>query len=185
MGMDEAQLAAHMRASFEASLPQRLSRSRRVKIQHVIPSHWFSAAASECQSMFVAGHFYGAISIAQAYVESLSRFLYETYRIRGNANDPQKRWDRLLAETIVGTPARDAAVSVLSDRHDFHHLNKEVEQEYQQLENRAKDCVNLLYMIEADVFAHSFHEGSIVPKHPKHWPSGKRSLTLAYIRQKW
>lgn len=67
--MDQDHLAQHMRSSFEASLPQRLARSLRVNLQNVIPSHWFSAAASECQSMFIAGHLYGTISVAQAYVE--------------------------------------------------------------------------------------------------------------------
>lgn len=126
--MDQDALAKQMRASFEASLSQRLARSSRVNLQSVIPSHWFSAAASECQSMFIAGYFYGAISISQAYVESLSKFLCEIYGIRGNPNKPEKRWEKLLAEKVVEASAHDAARAVLSDRNYFHHLNKEVEQ---------------------------------------------------------
>jgi hypothetical protein len=183
--MDQEQLAKHMRSSFEAGLSQRLSRSVRVNLQNIIPSHWFSAAASECQSMFIAGHFYGTISIAQAYVESLSKYLCETYGIRGNPNDPAKRWEKLLAEKIVGPPAQDAALAVLSDRNDFHHLNKEVEQDYQKLEQRAEECVNLLHTIESDVFAHSFHAGSIVPKHSERWPNAGDGLARANLRQKW
>ena len=182
--MNLEQLAKDMRSSFEASLPLRLGRSSRVKLQNIIPSHWFSAAASECHSMFVAGHFYGTISVAQAYVESLSKYLCETYGVRGNQKDAAKRWGKLLAEKIVGQAAHDFAFAVLSDRNDFHHLNKEVEQDYATLEKRAEDCVNLLYTIETDVFAHSFHAGSIVPTHPKRWPDAGDRFTRANLRQK-
>src|SRR6185436_13134071 len=58
-----------MRSSFEASLPHRLQRASQVKLQNIIPAHWFAAAASECAGMYIAGFFYGAISVAQAYIE--------------------------------------------------------------------------------------------------------------------
>jgi hypothetical protein len=48
-------------------------------------------------------------------------------------------------EKIVGPSARDAALALLSDRNDFHHLNKEVEQDYRKLEKRAEDCVKLMH----------------------------------------
>lgn len=102
--MSHDQLAKDMRSSFEASLPLRLGRSSRVKLQNIIPSHWFSAAASECHGMFIAGHFYGTISVAQAYVESLSKYLCEAYGVRGNQNDAAKRWRKLLAEKHAFVP---------------------------------------------------------------------------------
>lgn len=168
--MDKDALAKLMRASFEANLSQRLARSSRVNLQSVIPSHWFSAATSECQSMFTAGQFYGAISVAQAYTEALSTYLCDRHSIGGNRKDALKRWEKLLLKKIVDAPVCDAARAVFSDRNDFHHLNKEVEQDYLKLEKRAEDCVNFLYTIESHVFAHAFNEGSIVPKHPERWP---------------
>ena len=183
--MDQDALAKQMRASFEASLSQRLARSSRVDLQRVIPSHWFSAAASECQSMFIAGKFYGAISVAQAYTEALSTYLCDRYSIRGNRKDALKRWEKLLLEKIVDALVCDAARAVLSDRNDFHHLNKEVEQDYLKLEKRAEDCVNFLYTIESHVFAYAFNAGSIVPKHPERWPNAGDGLTRANLRQKW
>ena len=51
-------LRRDMKESFEASLTQRVARAGRIRLQHFIPQHWFSAAASECVSMFVAGQFY-------------------------------------------------------------------------------------------------------------------------------
>ena len=133
----------------------------------------------------ISGYFYGAISVSQAYVESLSKFLCETYGVSGNPNDPGRRWERLLAERIVGTAVRDAALALLSDRNDLHHLNKQVEQDHLKLEKRAEDCVNLLHTIESEVFAHSFDAGKIVPKHRERWPDAGDSLTRANLRQKW
>jgi len=135
--------------------------------------------------MFVAGHFYGAISIAQAYAEALSSFLCEKYHIRGNRNDPQKRWQKLFDGKIVGTGARDAAIALMSDRNDFHHLNKDVERDFRKMEARAGECVNLLYTIESEVFAHSFEAGKIRPKHPERWPDEGDGLTSVNLRQKW
>jgi hypothetical protein len=135
--------------------------------------------------MFIAGHFYGSISVAQAYVEALSTYLCDTYSIGGNRNDPPKRWEKLAAEKIVGPDVHTAAVAVLSDRNDFHHLNKDVEQDYRKLEQRAERCVNLVHTIEADVFAHSFQDGRILPKHPERWPRAGDGLTRVQLRQKW
>src|SRR5262245_32843577 len=132
--MDGKQLEGQMRSSFEAGLSQRVARSSRVNLQHIIPAHWFSAAASECQSMYIAGYFYGSISVAQAYVEALSRYLCDLYGVTGNRNDPGKRWKRLNALNVVSATSSDAALAVMADRNNFHHLNKEVEQEFLKLE---------------------------------------------------
>ena len=83
-----------MRAHFEASLPHRIERASRVKLQNIIPAQWFAAAASECAGMYIAGFFYGAISVAQAYVEALSRFLAEHHSVRVG-NDVPERCQRL------------------------------------------------------------------------------------------
>jgi hypothetical protein len=135
--------------------------------------------------MYLAGYFYGAISIAQAYVEALSKFLCDTHRIRGTRKDSAKRWNKLLVDNVVTTDVCDAAMSVLSDRNTFHHLNKGVEQDYRNLEKRAEDCINLIHTIESEVFSHAFDAGRIVPKHPERWPGADEGMTLARLRQKW
>jgi hypothetical protein len=175
-----------MRASFEASLPHRLRRASRVKLQQFIPSHWFAAAASECAGMYMAGFFYGAISVAQAYVEALSRFLAEHHRVR-MSNDVEGRLRRLHREGLLSDQALDAAVAVLSERNDFHHLNKEVLQEYQRLETRAEECINCLHKIESEVFAYSFSDepGKLALKKPEYWPSDRPGLARVGIRQLW
>ena len=183
---DHDALANQMRSSFEASLSQRVARASRLKIQPFIPSHWFAAAASECQRMFVAGYFYGAVSAAQASVEALSLFLRDLYGIRGAPKDSEVRWEKLHHEKIVSKNALEAAQSILSDRNGYHHLNRSLEQNFQNLEARAEECVNHLHTIESEVFAFSITvPGQITPKHPERWIDAGNGLTSVYLRQGW
>jgi hypothetical protein len=112
-----------MRATFDAEVPGRIRRASSVRLEHFIPAHWFAAAASECAGMYIAGFFYGAISISQAYVEALTKYLAEHHLVRVG-KDAAERCKRLHAKGVLSTSARDAAVLVLNDRNDFHHLNK-------------------------------------------------------------
>jgi len=41
---------------------------------------------------------------------------------------------------IISDTALAAALSILDDRNDFHHLNTDVEQDYQKLESRTVEC---------------------------------------------
>jgi len=80
-------LMRSIKASFAASLPQAALRASKIQFQNVIPKHWFSAAASECMKMYVTGNFYGAISISQAYIEALEKFITDC-----QASDQQRMW---------------------------------------------------------------------------------------------
>lgn len=135
--------------------------------------------------MYIAGFFYGAISIAQAYVEALSTYLAESRCVRV-ANDPTKRWRRLHRENIVSAAVCDAAIAILSGRNDFHHLNKQIEQEFLKLEARAGECLNHLYTIESQIFAYSFDAPGTPTLHkPEYWPSPSEGLTQVNLRQLW
>jgi hypothetical protein len=175
----------HMRGRFEAELPQRLRRASAVKLQQIIPAHWFAAAASECAGMYVAGFFYGAISVAQAYVEALSQYLAEHHHVPVR-KDPGERCRRLHHKNIISVPALDAALTIIDDRNDFHHLNKDVEQDFQKLEARAEQCVNLIHILESEVFAYSFTDddpGKVEFANPEYWPSGGPGLAQVHLRQ--
>src|SRR4051794_25599524 len=78
--MDALQQAMH--SAFEAELPHRLRRASRVTLQPYVPAHWFTAMATECAEMYVAGTFYGTIAVAHAYVDAVSDFLGNVYNIR-------------------------------------------------------------------------------------------------------
>ena len=180
-------MEASMRATFDAEVPGRMRRATSVRLQHFIPAHWFAAAASECAGMYIAGFFYGAISISQAYIEALTKYLAEHHRVRVG-KDAAERCKRLHAKGVLSTSARDAAVLVLNDRNDFHHLNKDVEQDHQKLEERAAECVNLLHIVESEVFAYSFsaeNPGQAVLRKPEYWPSPTPGQAQVHLRQLW
>lgn len=182
MGQDE--LISRMRASFEADLDNRAKRALNIQLQNFIPSHWFAAAASEYASMYVSGHFYGCISIAQAYVEALSKFLCEYHKIKAT-KDIDLRWQRLHKTNHVSLTVLEAAKAIFNDRNDYHHLNKEIEREYAELQRRAKDCVNYLYSIESEIFAYSFSDsepGKIMLAKPEYWPSPSPEQVEIHLR---
>jgi len=172
-----------MRAGFEASLPDRLKRSFRVKLQPFIPAHWFAAAASECAGMYIAGYFYGAISVAQAYIEALSRFLAEHHGLR-LGKDTLERCRRLHREKVLSDQALNAAVAIFDGRNDFHHLNKEVPQEYRKLEARALESMNHLHTIESEIFAYSVGDepGKVTLMRPEYWPFVDPELVQVNLR---
>ena len=181
----EAQLRKQqMVRVLQAELPHRFERAARVKLQQVIPHHWFSAAASECARMFIAGFFYGCITVAQAYIEALSKYLAEFHGLRVG-KDTEERCRRLHKAGVISADALAAALSVFSDRNDYHHLNKDVEQEYQKLSERAEECVNHLHTLESEVFAYTMGEGKVIVKEPKYWPPGGDGLIQGYLRQLW
>lgn len=175
-----------MRAHFEASLPQRIERASRVKLQNIIPAQWFAAAASECAGMYIAGFFYGAISVAQAYVEALSRFLAKHHKVR-IGNDVPERCQRLNREGFLSQSALEAVTDIYDGRNDFHHLNREVPQEFEKLQFRAESCMNSLHVIESEVFAYSFGDtpGKVTLHKPEYWPSEGADMAKVSLRQLW
>ena len=86
----------------------------------------------------------------------------------------------------MSSAACEAAVSVVTDRNDFHHLNKEVEQDFLKLEARAEECVNHLHTIESEVFAYSVDKpGKLSLRTPGYWPAGGEGLAQVNLRQLW
>lgn len=177
----------HMRATFEAELPLRLQRAQAVQLQAFIPAHWFASAASECARMYVSGFFYGAISVSQAYVEALTRFLAEHHHVTVGKDVPE-RCRRLKARSFISEQSLQAALSIFDARNDFHHLNREVEQDYFRLAARAKGCINSLHVLESEVFAFSFSDaqpGTVVLSKPEYWPSSEPGLANIHARHLW
>ena len=176
---DRKSMEDSMRHSFEAGVSRRVDRASRVRQQAVIPTHWFSAAGSECANMYVAGSFYGAISVSQAYVEAVAKFPAEKHGLLQSKAEPI--WKALCDRELVSVGCRDAALRVLSERNDFHHLNKVVPQQYSALEARAEDCINQLHAIDSDVFAYSITNGEVGVKNPDYWPM-QDGIAYVYVR---
>jgi hypothetical protein len=180
MTADNEQLQSMMRASFEANLATRVRRASAVRLQTVIPTHWFSAAASECAVMFISGHFYGAISVSQAYVEALGKYLAEKHQVL--PRKPKPLWIELQRLGIVSADCLAAALSIYAERHHFHHLNKEVRQDHSELQRLAEACINNLHTVESEIFAYSIEAGVVGVANPDYWPSLEGGLTSVYVR---
>jgi hypothetical protein len=171
------QLARHD----EATLAQRTERYASSRVHGIIPNQWFAAASSECRDMYVDGHFYGCISLSQAVAEGIAKFLLEKHSLA----DPggQARRCQLLEERGIIDAASAKAFEIIrgTDRNHFHHLNKQIETDWQALKSRAAECVEALYSIESVLFAFDADAGAIRPRNRDLWivkPDGTAEVFL-------
>jgi hypothetical protein len=145
MSSENEQVEVLLRSIFDGELKGRVQRYLRVKVHPVIPHEFFSAASSECRDMFVAGNFYGSISLAQAVSEGLARFIAEKKGLP--VAKEHGRQINILQEDRGNSAISGSVYSAFrrirgrprEDRNDFHHLNKNVEQDYAALEKRAEE----------------------------------------------
>ena len=167
---DQLWKAEQLRRLDEARLSGRAERAARTKVHGVIPNHFFSRASSECRDLFIDGHYYGCISLAQAVAEGLSTYLGRLHQ-PGARKDPQQRVQRLKTSGAITDSAMKAFLLIWgTDRNTFHHLNDDVQTDYGELERRAESCVQALLVIESELFAFTIIDGRIVPTHPIYWP---------------
>ena len=179
--MDQNERAEQLiRGIFEATLGERIARRLRVKPHSIIPDHYFSAASVECRELYVAGHFYGCISLIQAVAEAVSRFIAEMNKCKPGG-DPADRVDMLHTRKFMSEAAVKAFHEIWEDRNDYHHLNPKIEKDRGRLESRAEECVRAWASIETECFAFSTVKGKLSPKYPKYWPQNTPGTTAVYV----
>ena len=178
----ECKIVEHvLRESFRATVACQVQRHMKAKVHNIIPLDFFSAASAECKDMYVAGSFYGCITLCQSVAEGLSKFLAEKNTVRLKESGGFKpRVGRLKKADVISEVAANALDTIHGeDRNRFHHLNKEVEQDCRKLEERALECLDALYTVESEVFAYDVDDGRIKPKNKKYWPSeGEGTLSV-------
>lgn len=77
---------------------------------------------------------------------------------------------KLEKRGIITSEARAAIRTIYAhDRNTFHHLTEDIETDNKKLGERAGDCVNALYQLESEIFAHTIREGAVVVTHPEYW----------------
>jgi hypothetical protein len=182
--MDESQWKEEQFLQREKSrFNERKARADRTKLHPIIPSHFFSVVSSECRELFIDGHFYGCISLAQAYAERLSSFLRGFHSV-GAKNDTEKRVKGLHAAKAITDSCRDAFLRIWgNDRNTLHHINKDIPTDRFALAERAEECVNALYTIESEVFAFEILEnGAIAPKNRDYWPKSDPEHLKVFLR---
>lgn len=182
----------NLRSSFEHKLEKMIERRLKIKLQQIVPIHYFSFALIECRDMYVAGHFYGCITLCQSVAEGLSKFLVAKSQQPLLANgqktregkDFEDRVRRLRAADVISAAAERAFLLVhADDRNHFHHLNVQIQTDREKLETRAEECFRALSAVESEVFEAGWNnEGKLVVARPHLWPINGDRLALSYIR---
>lgn len=147
----------------------------------IIPNHYFSYVSSECQLLFESGHYYGCIALCQSVAEALARFMYEKW-----TGEPPADKFRANIHKMEGAGVQPDVRNLLEDiyggqqRQDFHHLNKTVPIEYEQLQSIATEKIDLLNKAESQIFEYEIIESKPSPKYPLYWETeiGKPNVFL-------
>jgi hypothetical protein len=172
-----------LRQTFLQTLPEQVDRHRRAQMHNLIADEFFSAAATECRDMFVAGHFYGCITLCQSVAEGLAKFIAEKSRMHP-PGEFEDNVDSLRRRHLISDEVATALLAIHGlDRNNFHHLNKGVEQHYRKLEARAEECLRHLFVVESTIFAYEIKDGYVQPKHRKFWNIGPDGTIPGYVRQ--
>jgi hypothetical protein len=192
--VDAGRIRQQIREDDEGKFEQRVARVLRLSSHRIIPHVWFDAASTECRDLFRDGHFYGCICLSQSVAEGLGKFILEVHH--STARNPKgKRLIRLLTNLKGGT-YNGHPMSVLGDeclraftcieggdRNDFHHLNKNVITDLQELEKRAEACVMALCRIESELFGFEVsNAGILTPYRREYWPDAGKQYGQVYLR---
>jgi len=174
----------NLRSHFEAEIPGRVARYNRPRVHGIIPDGFFAAASSECRELYIAGKFYGCITLAQSVAEGLAKLIADKNGI-GPAEDHRQQINHLQRDRsapAISTAAYAAFRQIMGrpheDRNDFHHLNASVEQDYGKLDARALECIDALHVIESEIFAYKMDDGRITPIHSQYWLQDGDSLQV-------
>jgi len=138
----------------------------------IIANHYFSYVSSECQLLFENGYYYGCIALCQSVAEALARFMYEKW----TGNPPAEKFGANIHK-IKNADVQPDVSNLLEDiyggqqRQDFHHLNKTVPTEYEQLRSIATEKIDLLNKVESQVFEYEITERGLKVKYQKYWES--------------
>jgi len=178
--IERAQIKDTLEQEYAITLDQRVNRYFELRPHGIIPNSHFAAVSAECYSLYRDGHFYGAISLTQAVVEVLVKFLCKI-----NGWNPKKVFEKNLEELQKrGKISIDLITqfnNVWTLRDDYHHLNPQIEQDKQKLELLARVKLSSLREIEADLFAFSTKDGKLIPKNPKYWDQ-KQNMVSVFLR---
>lgn len=163
-----AQTQDTLRQECEQTLAERARRYLQAKPHGVIPLTHFAPVSAEATLLFRDGHFYACIALAQAVAEALVRFLCEK-----NSCSPRKDFDKnvekLTTRGFITEEIKGKLLQIWDARHDYHHLNADIETDKERLQEMAIEKLNLLTDVEKEIFAFTIVEGKLVPTNRKYW----------------
>lgn len=148
----------------------------------IIANHYFSPVSSECQLLFDNGYYYGCISLCQSVAEALARFMYEKW----TGNPPTEKFGANIHK-IKNADVQPDVSNLLEDiyggqqRQDFHHLNRNIPTDQEELRNIATGKINVLNKAESQIFKYEIIEGGLRPKYELYWEK-KNGAYNAFLR---
>jgi hypothetical protein len=157
-----------IKQEFEQTLSARAERYLKVKQPLAVPYTEFAPASAECAFLFRDGHYYGCISLSQAVAEAIARFLCHR-----NGWKPNKSFEKnvgtLKARQFISEAIYNKFLKIWETRNDYHHLNRNIETDRQNLESLAYEKIVLLKELESEVFQVTIVDGAIRPENMKYW----------------
>ena len=170
-----------IRSEFEGTIRARVDRYLAVKPHEIIADTHFSRVSTEISTLFRDGQFYGCIALSQAVGEALVRYMCQR-----NSFNPvkvfEKNLEKLSRRRFVDTSLKDQFVDLWSGRDDYHHLNSNIEQDRQKLEELAENKAQVLMEIEKEVFGYTTYDGKLALKHPQYWDVDETNNVQVYLR---
>jgi hypothetical protein len=128
----------------------------------------FAPVSAEVTLLFRDGHYYGCIALTQAVAEAMVHFMCKRNCFRPK-DDFEKNVKTLVKRGFIDDDMKRTLLKIWKKRNDYHHLNHNIEQDRDKLENLAFEKARLLADIEKEIFAYTNVNGILHPKYPKYW----------------
>jgi hypothetical protein len=170
-----------LRQRDNTEIDNRVNRYLLAEHHPIVPNSWFAPVSSECIDLFSYGHFYGCISQCQAVGEALIRFMCQCNQFRPE-KDFEENVKLLKRRQFIDDTFEKLCLSLWEGRHDYHHINKEIETDRQRLEQMALTKIQTLGELEKWVFQYSDKNGCVTPKWSKYWPIQKNGMFQVFLR---
>ena len=172
-----------MREGLEFAIEERLERYLDVEHKGVIANHHFADASSECINVYRDGYFISAAMVSQSVTEGIWKFVLDRNQIPFDADCPALA-AKLVQSGVLSQDCADAFTRIWrSFRNDVHHMNPSViKVPFREIARRnLKD----LAVIEHEIFAVTFDNGSLVPIQPRYWDIQPGGMTEVFLRNPW
>ena len=181
--LTRAEVRSSIQDAFNQTLDQRVERYLEVQHQGIIGNHHFARASSECLEVYRDGYFISAVMVSQSVAEGIFRFILDRNGISSEGDRPSMA-AVLKNKGVISEQCAEAFVRIWNSfRNDVHHMNPKIASI--PFSDLAKRNLEDLAIIEREIFAVSFHNGKLVPVHPKYWdlkPDGPVPVFLRYPR---
>lgn len=151
-------------------------RTEGLNFPQIVPNTHFSWASTNAYELYIFGSYIGAIMLSHSVVEGILKFVCKKQKFTKNLiSEAYKR-------KIISAKSKSMICKIREYRHDFHHMNPQIETDAEKLANLARDCVLTLSELENELFGCTFEKGKIVPERPEIWDISKYILTGIFIR---